>query len=148
MSPNCLCTDTTKTYDSSTSTCILGNGERTISIPSQLKTHIDEPYIICRSTRTADTHIRYRVTSSDAGITPFISEIFPQGTPVLHGTMKSGNYTVECFYGSASFSLDSTAPMSPTKSTIRVHDDADGCNRMYAYKNDTLSDEMISQTSF
>ena len=63
--------------------------------------------------------------------------------------MTSGSYTVQCFYGTATV-VDASATAIPdtcTKTTV-VSDTANGCSRIFPYRGNTLSDEMISNNAF
>lgn len=136
-----------KKWNSTTNTCVECSNTQA---PSELKAGVDQPYITCTGNGdTTKTHFRYRITKEGATETPFISEPFTIGTQVLHPTMTLGDYTVECFYGNASGVDTSTtaAPHSCVK-TMSVKSDAQGCSRVYPYKENTLSDEMISNNAF
>ena len=109
---------------------------------------IDEAYITCTGNGDlTKTHFRYRLTKQGSTDVPFVSGISLLGTQVLHTTLTSGTYTVECFYGTG-VSVDTTvAPHSCVK-TIEVNNTAQGCSRLYPYRGSTLSDEMISSSAF
>ena len=65
--------------------------------------------------------------------------------------MNPGTYSVKCLYGSATSTVNTMAPSACTK-TITVKDQSDatvqGCSRIYAYKENTLSEEMTNDTPF
>jgi hypothetical protein len=65
--------------------------------------------------------------------------------------MNPGNYTVKCLYGDSTSSVASMIPASCTK-TIQAKSSTDstaqGCDRIYAYKGQTLSNEMMNNTAF
>lgn len=136
-----------KKWNTATSSCVECSNTQA---PSELKAGIDQPYITCTGNGdTTKTHFKYRITKQGSTDAPFISEIFTIGTPVLHPTMTLGDYTIECFYGNAT-GVDTSTTATPHScvKTMSVKSDAQGCSRVYPYKESTLSDEMISASAF
>lgn len=78
----------------------------------------------------------------------FVSDILPVGTQKLHtNALPLGDYSVECFYGTAA-NIDVSAPPHSCKKTMSVQTEAQGCSRIYPYKGNTLSDTMVNDTAF
>lgn len=104
----------------------------TTQAPSELKAGVDQPYISCTAGPSGTTHFRYRLTDMSAPTAaPFISNIYSNGTPVLHSFINTaGDYKVECFYGNAtSVDTDNTATPSTCVKNIVVKNDPNtqGC---------------------
>jgi len=125
----------------------------TTQAPTELQVGLDKPYITCTGNGdTTKTHFRYRLTPTVVSATSsvFVSDIFPVGNQVLHtAALPLGNYTVECFYGTAT-NVDTSVSATPNACTknIEVKNTAQGCSRVYAYRGNTLSDEMTGDSSF
>lgn len=105
---------------------------------------MDQAYITCRahpSNPAGTTSFRYRLTDLANPTTPYISEITPLDTLVLHPIINNiGNYRVECFYGTAA-AVDTTGAPSTCVKHISVRDDeatTQGCDDIYSYKGTTL----------
>lgn len=105
---------------------------------------VDQAYITCRahpSNPAGTTSFRYRLTDLANPATPYISEITPLDTLVLHPIINNiGNYRVECFYGTAA-AVDTTGAPSTCVKHISVRDDeatTQGCDDIYSYKGTTL----------
>lgn len=75
--------------------------------------------------------------------------MFTVGTAVQHpSTFPQGEYRVECFYGTAVNDIAAMTLGTCTKTMTVKDGDVQGCSRIYGYKGSTLSDEMLSQSSF
>lgn len=140
-----------KTWDTATATCQSCSNTQA---PTELKANYDQPYITCTGNGiVSDTHFRYRITKTGSTDAPFISELHTIGTQVLHPKMATGKYTVNCFYGTTT-AVDTSATAVPhecmkTMEAKEVNANAvNGCSRIFAYKEDTLSDEMSSNSAF
>lgn len=107
------------------------------------------------TTTTPDTsaaNATLNVTPNSATGTPYTStNSFPVGTQVLHTAtpFTEGTYKVECFYGTASnVPVDvATTPHACVKNiNVKAPNDstAQGCSRILAYRDSTLSNEMSS----
>lgn len=135
------CCPADTTWNSTQNSCVPNNTCTNTQAPRELKAGYDQPYIACTGNGVAtDTHFRYRITKVGSTDAPFISDIFINGTQVLHPTIPTaGTYTVNCFYGTATVvnTAASATPHECSKTmTVREGDtDAiNGCSRIFAYK--------------
>lgn len=107
------------------------------------------------TTTTADTssaNATINVAANSANGTPYTSiNSFAVGTQVLHTAtpFTEGTYKVECFYGTATNVPTDTlsTPHACVKNiNVKAANDstAQGCSRILAYRDSTLSNEMAS----